>query len=189
MIKDKDIREYLHKNELSTFKKDPNSIVIDELSVCQGEARVDVAVVNGYLHGYEIKSERDTLSRLPGQQEVYNRTFDLLTLVISSSHLKKARKIIPNFWGIIEVKNEKGLPSFVKIRSPKKNKKIDSFSVAQLLWKNEALDILVQKGHAKGMKSKPKLILWNKLTDIMSTDELTGIVRSKLKERKNWKSD
>ena len=36
-------------------------IDVEELGVCRGRVRVDVAVVNGTLHGYEIKSDRDSL--------------------------------------------------------------------------------------------------------------------------------
>ena len=39
-------------------------LLIHELGVCAGLARVDIALVNGSLHGFEIKSE--ALKSVPG---------------------------------------------------------------------------------------------------------------------------
>src|SRR5262249_26817602 len=59
-----------------------DTVLIEELGLCRGRVRVDVAVVNGLLHGYEIKSDRDSLRRLAGQVEVYGKVLDRATLVI-----------------------------------------------------------------------------------------------------------
>jgi hypothetical protein len=54
-------------------------IIIDELGLCRGTVRVDIAVVNGVLKGYEIKGDQDTLRRLASQAATYNRIFDTMT--------------------------------------------------------------------------------------------------------------
>ena len=68
-------------------QNDPQTLIVEELGIRQGAARVDVAVVNGSLHGYEIKSARDTLERLPKQSELYSSVFDTITLVTAENHL------------------------------------------------------------------------------------------------------
>lgn len=50
---------------------DADTLVVDELDLC-GLTRVDVAVVNGHLSGFEIKGSTDSLRRLPGQVAVYS---------------------------------------------------------------------------------------------------------------------
>src|SRR5436305_708698 len=55
------------------------------------------------IHGYEIKSDKDTLIRLPRQVDAYNAVFERATLVSTRRHLSSAREIIPNWWGIVEV--------------------------------------------------------------------------------------
>src|ERR1700674_1251921 len=70
-LRDSEIRAALRAKLHSIHSQDPETVVIDELSLCQGDARVDMAVVNGSLSGYEIKSDRDTLTRLPRQLAVY----------------------------------------------------------------------------------------------------------------------
>ena len=75
-MRDIDIRRRLRADE-RLHPWDSNTRIVEELGLCQGVARVDLAVVNGTIHGYEIKSERDTLTRLSGQAEIYNHIIRL----------------------------------------------------------------------------------------------------------------
>jgi hypothetical protein len=83
---------------------DSETLLIEEFSIYGGSNRADLAVLNGISHGYEIKSDRDTLTRLPDQVNAYGAIFEKATLVSATRHIKAARKIIPSWWGIIEVK-------------------------------------------------------------------------------------
>ena len=60
------------------------------MGVWSGTVRIDVAVLNGEMCGYEIKSDRDTLERLPFQIEIYSKEFDKLTLVVGRRHEKSS---------------------------------------------------------------------------------------------------
>jgi hypothetical protein len=66
---------------------EPDTVIFEELGVQHGLSRIDLAVVNGELHGFEFKSDKDTLARLPEQAESYGRVFDRVTLVVGESHL------------------------------------------------------------------------------------------------------
>ena len=69
MLKDYDIRQALIKQIKKENQRHTDSSfrIIEELSVCDGDARVDIAVANGRLCGYGIKSDFDTFDRLPNQ--------------------------------------------------------------------------------------------------------------------------
>lgn len=184
-ILDNDIRYKLHTEIADVF--DQNTLIVDEMSICQGTARVDIAAINGKLHGYEIKSEADTLNRLPSQIESYNRVFDTMTIICSSGHTKKIRKLIPSWWGIMEVRKRKNDFYLKPLRKTKQNKDIDSLAIAQLLWRNEALDILKKEGLQKGCLSKPKYILWDRIAEQIELSNLQDYVKATLKNRSNWK--
>lgn len=66
-IYDKDIRPLIFRSLVnrSEFINDPETVVINELDVCFGNAIIDVVAVNGEIYGFEIKSEQDSLERLP----------------------------------------------------------------------------------------------------------------------------
>jgi hypothetical protein len=49
------------------------------------------------LWGYELKSERDTLERLPLQARIYSRVFDRVTLVTGLRHAGAAEDRIPGW--------------------------------------------------------------------------------------------
>jgi hypothetical protein len=51
----------------------PKNRVVDELELVRGEVRIDVAVIGDIMHGYEIKSAKDNLLRLPNQQLHYGK--------------------------------------------------------------------------------------------------------------------
>ena len=97
---DRELREALHHKLLKEHHGDTNTLVLDELGLRHGTCRVDIAVVNGYLHGYEIKSDADTLQRLPGQVSLYCAVLDRATLVVGEKHAEKAKAHLPDWWGV-----------------------------------------------------------------------------------------
>ena len=64
-MRDRDVRQALLAHLAELHAGDPDTRIVEEMGVWCGTARIDVAVVNGELCGFELKSERDTLERLP----------------------------------------------------------------------------------------------------------------------------
>jgi len=187
-MKDFDIRQIILLNLGRRYKNDPNTMIIEELGLCQGEARIDIAVVNGSIHGYEIKGDQDTLKRLAGQVAIYSRVLDFVTLVVSSQHLDEGLKIIPEWWGIAGVEKNKRKIILREIRPHEKNPEPDPEAIVQLIWRNEALGILSKRGLDSGYVSKTKWALWERIMEELSLNELREEVRNTLKLRGNWRS-
>src|SRR3989338_4672282 len=123
---DKIIRKVLRlvlEEELKEYKKEKNlpAEIFEEFGVSHGTARIDFAIINGVMHGYEIKSDRDTLDRLPEQMKQYNTVFDKMTLVVGKKHLYHAVNTVPYWWGIILVKIEENKIIFQTIREDGEN--------------------------------------------------------------------
>lgn len=184
---DSDIREVLLDSLQKKHFSDETTQVFEELGLCQGDARVDVAVVNGSIHGYEIKSERDTLGRLSNQLPIYNRTLDYVTVVAGACHIGKLKKAIPSWWGIVEASGEKSDIKLNSLRKGKQNPSLDPKAIVQLLWRDEALEILKNIGHQKGVVSKPRKLIWDRVVSCLTVDELCEAVRKNLKARKSWR--
>lgn len=182
-MRDLDVRVALNKEIVNLFPRDPDTLVINELGICQGIARVDIAVINGKIHGFEIKSESDTLERLPSQLEVFNRVLETMTIVTGEKHLGKVKKLIPKWWGIIKVSQINNAVCFEQLRKSRKNPGVDPLSLVQLLWHNEAKSILEHNNIFKGLKSKPRRLLWSALADHLPPKKLSDIVRTTLKNR------
>jgi hypothetical protein len=117
--------------------------IVEELGVERGAARIDVAVITDRLLGYEIKSDRDTFDRLSNQIHAYNRVFDEITLVTGSSLLDDALRLLPSWWGVMAVENHSaGVAELRIVRPARENPAQDALSVAMMLWKTEAIDML-----------------------------------------------
>ena len=188
-MRDIDIRRALRVEIARRHYNEPDSVIVEELGLCQGIARVDLAVVNGSLHGYEIKSEQDTLARLPGQTDIYNRALDFVTIVTARNHTDKIGNIVPSWWGIWSAIQDGDKLRLNTSREPARNPNIIPFALAQLLWRNEALEALTDRGLALGMRSKPREELWRRLADLLTLEELGHIVRERLKQRgADWRA-
>lgn len=185
-LRDHNVREALLE-KLSTVHQDDDTRIINELVVCGGQSRVDVAVVNGVLHGYEIKSESDTLIRLESQMADYNKVFERITIVAADGYVPKIKDIVPDWWGIIKVQNKRGNVVLKQVKKGRKNPSLDALSLVQLLWKDEALDVLKEKGLHRGFLSKPRTVLFERLVEYIPLNELVTIVNRKLKSRTGWR--
>ncbi|APG16969.1 hypothetical protein A3780_05090 [Kosakonia radicincitans] len=189
-MRDIDVRKAVHAKILREHHKDPDTLIINEFTMNQGASRADIAVINGLMHGYELKSKSDNLLRLPSQVAHYSSIMDKVTLVVSESHFEHAAGLIPSWWGIkvILEGKRKGL-KLQTIRYNKLNPSVDKLSLSMLLWKEEILSILSDQGKERGLKSKPRRVLWSILADSLDRDELRSLVREKLKARKEWRVD
>jgi len=142
------------------------------------------------MHGYEIKSDKDTLQRLPEQMDVFNSVFDKMTLVVGKNHLYQAINIVPEWWGIIVAKiNNNGSVIFNVIRDEEFNKNQNSISVAKLLWREEALRILEKNNEANGFYSKSRDLIYKKLASVLDQKTLNEEVRETIFLRTDWRSD
>ena len=184
-----DIRRALlaEMNDLHPDKQD--TLVVEELGVCQGSARIDVAVVNGTVHGFEIKSERDTLIRLRSQSDIYSKALEYVTIVASTSHITGINSIVPNWWGIWTAVQDGPNVCLGETRQSQRNPCLSATALVQFLWRDEALGILCEHGLAKGMASKSRQCLWDCLCSSFEVDQLGDLVRSRLKQRPaNWRA-
>lgn len=173
---------------LLQHKGDAATVIFEELGVQHGVSRIDLAVVNGELHGFELKSDRDTLARLPEQTEAYGRVFDRLTLVVGERHVRRAIEMVPDWWGIRVARVESDRLHFCDLKFAMTNPSLDPISVATLLWRDEALLLLEELGDATGMRSKCRAEIYSTLGESLDLNNLRDRVRQCLRQRPNWRS-
>jgi len=163
------------------------NLIVQEMVLCKGFARADVALVNGNMHGYEIKSSEDTLIRLPNQLDYYSKCFDYVTIVASEKHIKAIRSNYPEWLGISVALETKHSLRIKNIRRPKKNRNADIVSQLQLLWKEELVNI----GNILLQDTKLSYLPKNKIINCLAFNCKKQIlqkrVRNALKERTTWR--
>lgn len=185
------IRHYLLKELKKKYISSGNDInrIVNEMSVCKGIARVDVAVINGSLHGYEIKSSEDTLIRLDNQLKTYFKCFDYISVITTEKHLNGVFVHCPENVGISEVISVGNKVKIIQRRKAKKNRNVNAISVLELLWKNELLELANLNNLTKKINSKSKEFICSYIADNLNITRIQYSVRCLLKTREGWRSD
>lgn len=164
------------------------ALLVEEMEVCRGRARVDLAVIADRLIGIEIKSPKDDVSRLPNQALAYSKCFDRVILVVDESLADKARPLIPAWWGIVVAVSRNGEFTHHFERRPRPNPELDIEALLSLLWREEidalTLDLL-------GTSPKPhatKRAIGVELRKRVELDVLRHASLNKLRDRNNWRT-
>jgi hypothetical protein len=181
-LSDAEIRPALKSKILGDYG-DTDSVLIEELGLCRGQVRVDMALVNGHLHGFEIKSDRDSLKRLGAQAEIYSKVFDRMTLVAGERHFDGVFKRLPPWWGVLQVVQGASSVRFKSHRKGRRNPSRDSRTLVELLWLDDAITLLEQRDSARGVRGKPRRVVWDKVCGCYTLDEIAENVRKCLKAR------
>lgn len=182
MSNDPEIRNAL----LHFISRNKQGDVFHELTIAGGHARADVVTINNSaITGYEIKSARDSFTRLENQIHYYSLSCDHTYLVIDRRHLTKLNTInIPPHIGIYTYSENNGI---TKIKSALKSPSVSSYYQSFFLWKDEALSLfhevdnalsgLAWKYLAEVIEDKvPKKKLISHIRKCLSTRHLTNVI-------------
>jgi hypothetical protein len=185
-MRDADVRAAVRQMLDAYHASDAQTRIVEEMGIWSGAVRIDVAVINGEMSGYEIKSDRDTFDRLPYQAGIYSRVFDRVTLVVGKRHAEKAPVFVPDWWGVTVAELRCGSVHLTTVREPQRNPTPEPYLIAQLLWKEEALAILDRLGLARGWRSKRVKQIHERLASHLPIEILSAQVRETLRRRIDW---
>jgi hypothetical protein len=164
----------------------PQTLLRDELGLCLGATRVDVAAINGHIVGCEIKGAQDKLTRLPRQVELYSQVLDEAVLVVEPKFVERAPEHLPAWWGVWQAESDGDLVRLTEVRPAGRNPEVQPLGVAQLLWRAEVLEELTARDAARGLARATRWRLWEALADLLPPVELGAVVRGRLKARREW---
>jgi hypothetical protein len=70
-----------------------------------GECKADLAILNGTATVYEVKSERDSLTRLERQVAAYARVFACVYVIAGEKHVDAVMDAVPKDVGVLRLDN------------------------------------------------------------------------------------
>ena len=79
---------------------DDDAVLISEMTVANWSRRADVVLANGSLWAFEVKSELDSLTRLPGQLDAFTTHFEKVCVVCAPRFETGARALLPEGVGL-----------------------------------------------------------------------------------------
>lgn len=182
MVTEAEIRQSLRSEVLDSAPSSTETVY--EFWVPKSNERADVAVIGTAMEGFEIKTERDSLKRLPRQAEAYARVFDRCHVVLAHRHVDRALEILAPWWGV-RVVNE-GL-TFSELRPAEPNGSVDPDTLVRLLWRDEAYAALCDLGTVPDPRTG-RFRLWEMILALFDIEGLKRIVRDALLIRRLTRS-
>lgn len=139
------LRQFLRRLLQARASKEDGR-VYEEMVIEQGAARVDLVLVKAArLEAFEIKSDLDDFGRLHNQIHAYNRLFDRITMVCGPALAGAALEVLPPWWGVMVFSPDSTNKLAAKtLRAAGKNPLQERRSLAMLLWREEAHEVLVK---------------------------------------------
>jgi hypothetical protein len=185
---DREIRAALHRKKFRALHGRTDTLIIDELGLAHAKARIDIAAINGCVHGFEIKSAADTLARLPQQLMLYEQCLEKLTIVCAEKHVSAVRKMAPAWCGILKVtKGPLGGIAFIAIRPPKRNPNVQANKLAHLLWRSEAVALLARLNAPPQLLRAPRKQLYDSLAAVLTIKQITAFIKESMESRQAWR--
>ncbi len=118
-----------------------DGVYVDELPT--GNTRADVVhITEHFMHGYEVKGDRDTLQRVPNQLRCYAGAYDFVTFVVTEKHVPKLLPLLPAWVGVLVVSADGMRP----YRPAAYNATVERAPVAALLLLEEVKQFLLALG-------------------------------------------
>ncbi len=68
-----------------------------------GRCKADVVILNGTATAYEVKSERDKLSRLANQVDAYLKVFASVNVIAGENHIDHVIQTVPDSLGVMKL--------------------------------------------------------------------------------------
>ncbi|WP_179445090.1 sce7726 family protein [Naumannella cuiyingiana] len=183
---DQDLRVAMHAHLRALHAGEKDTLILNEFSV-DGLDRIDLAAINDHLTGYELKSARDSLVRLERQVWSYGRVMDYITIVTTSGHMRRALEIVPSWWGIISAAPSRDEICLNRARKARRNPHVNTTSLAGLLWRDEALQVLTRHGIDSGVRTKSRAEICQRLATEMTLAQLRQEVTTKIRARRGWR--
>ena len=163
------------------------AFLVEEMEVCLGQARVDLAVIADHLIGIEIKGPKDDVSRLPRQVQAYSRCFDRVILVVHESLAERAKPLVPGWWGMVIAHEKDGECQHYLTKRPRPNPDLDLDAVLSLLWRDEIDALLADLLGATSKPTTTKKRIRAELLARIEAPVLHNASLDKLRHRTEWR--
>ncbi|WP_460849279.1 sce7726 family protein [Nocardioides ultimimeridianus] len=112
-------------------------------------ARLDALLLSSRIHGFEIKSDVDSLSRLPRQVASYGMVVERATLIVGDRLRAAATEIVPPWWNIWSARWAGDKVRVQQVRGGRLNPAISPLAVTSFLLREDLLSALRERGHRR----------------------------------------
>lgn len=152
-------------------------------------ARLDALLISDRLVGFEIKSDVDSLARLPRQVQAFSPLLDEAVLVCGVRHAARAVEMVPDWWTVLTAERDTtGQVQLAVIREGGVNPKPRMLWLLRMLFRAELVAILRAHG-VRGYTGLRVAGLRKLATASIPADQLRAAALGYLRTGRPWWSE
>jgi hypothetical protein len=184
-VRDTDVRDGLAVEVSSRMGGQPHLLVPEVDIRWSIPARADALLIANRISGFEIKSDIDTLTRLPRQVKAYGQVVERAYLVVGERHRAKATELVPAWWHIWVASWQEEKVVVRETRRGRLNPAVSPLAVTSFLSRQQLIAELVRLGE-KRLSSKTVDDLRLLLVGRLGNAATMKIARAGMLERADW---
>lgn len=186
LLRDKDIRRALTTSIDHTYR-DCEYLLVPEVDILHElPGRVDVLLVTGHqICGIEIKSDVDTVQRLPRQISIYEAALERGTLIAGARHLRAVESLLPPWWEIWVAQRCNETVALDTYRPGRTNPDLSLHAVATFMPR----EALVRHLRTQGVRGYSRLSTYElreRVVDMHSRTNFLALARWVMRTRGDW---
>jgi hypothetical protein len=186
-MRDRDVRTAL-ASTIAAKLRGSDHVLVPEVEIRWSiPARIDALLVNDRISGFEIKSDVDSLARLPRQVEAYGAVVERAHLVVGLRHQMAATTVVPDWWGILTATWNDNNVSIRQVRRGRLNPDVNPLAVTSFLSRADLTAALRQVGEQQ-LSSKPVDTLRTLLLGRVGPQGTLALARSSMLARVDWRN-
>lgn len=186
VLRDTDIRLALAA-AIGRQYRDRDYLLVPEVDIiCGIPGRIDALLVADRIWGFEIKSDLDTLRRLPRQLEAYGPVLERGTLVAAARHIEGVEKLLPSWWAIWVAVERNGAVALDVHRAGRANPELSLHAVADFVSREELVRHLRTQG-ITGYSKYSVYELRDQVVRLHSRREFLSLARWVMSSRGDWR--
>ncbi len=148
--------------------------------------RIDAILVADRICGFEIKSDVDSLRRLPRQVQIYGPALERATLVVGDRYAQSVVDILPSWWAIWTVRQNRGGLRLVTRRRGRLNPDVQPYVVASFIPRDTLVSFLREQGFGRLSTLSVDDLRWL-LVESNSKNAVLTLARSTMMSRRDWR--
>lgn len=152
-VRDSDVREGLVAAVAAKLGEQPHVLVPEVDIRWTVPARMDAMLIADRIAGFEIKSDVDSLARLPRQVTAYGAVVERAHLVVGERHRDAAVDLVPDWWSVWSARWQGDRVAVRQVRRGRLNPAIDPLAVTSLLSRSD-LEAALRAAGERQLSSK-----------------------------------
>lgn len=150
-------------------------------------ARIDLLLVSDKIHGFEIKSDSDSLARLHRQVDAYNAVVQRAIVVVGARHIEAVWHQVPIWWAVWTAKRLNDQVVIKVARMARSNPNVDPLAVTSFMSRAFIVEALRNHG-VHGLSALPVDSLREELVARLGPRATIRLARQSMIQRRDWQN-